>query len=585
MKAFLVRLSRRLALPEAFGWPTFWLAAFVYFGTTVLFDARRFGGPFELWLLSWAVGQLVLLLWVLLFKQLLLRKLNGLWVRVAAVLLIGTTAGVARGVFLAVFSTELGFADSPQLAFRLGGGAIAGFVLTIAGAALIGAAIEHQQAVLGLKNTSEELLRTRSAAPQLLQKTRDDIAELAKTTLLPRLREIDQALEKTKMSTRRAARMAEEIRAILNQEVRPMTSSLALKLETTLRARPEPPTSKTSGLGLPKRFDLGQALAPGATFGIALMLCLATFVPLTDAKTTALSFAGAAALYVVMEVAVRALRDRKPAPLALGTLILALIGGLSTIPLSILTQWSVPKALNLDALPIQSAATMSVLVVGIGFTRMVDLERAGFEAQLGEFNEDLERELKWVDAQIWVIRRDWAYLLHGRVQSALTAALARIGYAPSVNEETINLVHQDIERARAALFEGIGQPFELETSLQEIADSWSGVCELELRFKGKAIASVNSDLGLARSINEILREAISNGVRHGDATHILIELAETAGLIQLTASNNGRPVTKKSRASVGTDMMNELTLEWSLQNIDSRVVLHAKLPKATSFSS
>jgi hypothetical protein len=585
LKAFLLRLSGRLALPQAFGWPTFWLAAFVYFGTTVLFDARRFGGPLELWLLSWAVGQLVLLLWVLLFKQLLLRKLNGLWVRVAAVLLIGTTAGVARGAFLAVFSTEIGFAASPQLAFRLGGGAIAGFVLTIAGAALIGAAVEHQRAVLGLKNTSEELLRTRSAAPQLLQKTREDIAELAKTTLLPRLREIDQALEKTKMSTKRVARMAEEIRAILNQEVRPLTSSLALKLENTLSSRPEPPASKISGLGLPKRFDLGQALAPGATFGIALMLCLATFVPLTDGKTTALSFAGAAALYVVMGVAVRALRDRKPVPLALGTLILALVGGLSTIPLSLVTQWSVPKGLNLDALPIQSAATMSVLVVGIGFTRMVDLERAGFEAQLGEFNEDLERELKWVDAQIWVIRRDWAYLLHGRVQSALTAALARIGYAPSVTAETIDLVHQDVDRARQALLEGIGQPFDLEASLREIAESWDGICELELAFEAKAISSVKSDIGLARSINEILREAISNGVRHGNATHIHIELFESDGVIELIASNNGSPVTSQSKLSVGTEMMNELALEWSLLNEKAQVVLKAKLAKATSFSS
>jgi hypothetical protein len=108
MKAFLVRLSRRLALPEAFGWPTFWLAAFVYFGTTVLFDARRFGGPFELWLLGWAIGQAVLLVWVLVFKYLWLKNLRSIWARVAAVLLIGTTAGIVRGIFLAIFSTELG---------------------------------------------------------------------------------------------------------------------------------------------------------------------------------------------------------------------------------------------------------------------------------------------------------------------------------------------------------------------------------------------------------------------------------------------------------------------------------------------
>jgi signal transduction histidine kinase len=585
MKAFLVRLSRRLALPEAFGWPTFWLAAFVYFGTTVLFDARRFGGPFELWLLGWAIGQAVLLVWVLVFKYLWLKNLRSIWARVAAVLLIGTTAGIVRGIFLAIFSTELGIAETAQLAFRLGGGGIAGFVLTIAGAGLIGAAVEHQRAVSRLVSTSDELLRTRSAAPQLLAKTRDEIAELAGATLLPRLSALDEALEKAKVSTNRVAKMAKEIRALLNQEVRPMSSSLVQKVEKTLSSRPEPPESKLRGLGIPKSFDLSNALSPGPTFGIALMLSLATFLPLTNLPTTALSFAGAGILFVVIKVMVRITRSLKAVPLPLGTLLLGAIGATSTIPLSALTQWSMPKYLNLSALPIQSAMTMAVLVVGIGFTRIVDSERAVFEGQLAEFNRELERELKWVDAQIWVIRRDWAYLLHGRVQSALTAALARIGYAPSVTAETIDLVHQDVNRARKALLEGIGQPFDLEASLREIAESWDGICELELAFEAKAIESVKNDIGLARSINEILREAISNGVRHGNATHVHIEMFEADGVIELTASNNGSPVTSKSRLSVGTEMMNELALEWSLLNEKTQVVLKAKLAKATSFSS
>jgi signal transduction histidine kinase len=243
----------------------------------------------------------------------------------------------------------------------------------------------------------------------------------------------------------------------------------------------------------------------------------------------------------------------------------------------------VPKFLNLTAMPIQSAFIMAVLVVGIGFTKIVDTERAEFEQELTEFNRELERELKWIDAQIWVIRRDWAYLLHGRVQSALTAALARIGNATELNGKTIELVHQDVERARTALFEGISRPFDLESSLADIAESWAGICELELDFEPDAVATVKSDLGLARSINEILREAISNAVRHGNASKVEIKLFEADGVINLKATNDGSPVTKRTRKSVGTDMLDEVALEWSLSNRNSAVVLEAKLAKATSF--
>jgi signal transduction histidine kinase len=263
-------------------------------------------------------------------------------------------------------------------------------------------------------------------------------------------------------------------------------------------------------------------------------------------------------------------------------MLLALIGALSTVPLSILTQWSLPTFLNLSSMPVQSATIIAVLAVGLGFTRIVDTERAEFEKELNEFNLDLERELKWIDAQIWVIRRDWAYLLHGRVQSALTAALARVGDAKSVTAETIKLVHKDIERARQALFEGIGGPFDLEASLAEIAESWQGICELNLKFEPSAIKSVHEDIGLARSINEILREAISNAVRHGDAGNVVVALTQNGGVLNLKVTNDGGPVTDWSRSNLGSEMLDELTLDWSLSNQGKRVVLEARLAKATS---
>ena len=474
-------------------------------------------------------------------------------------------------------------ADSPQWLFRLGGGGIAGLVITIAGAALIGASVDHQRVIAKLTETRDALMQTRNSSPETLAQAREDIAAMAGETLLPRLRALDKALNGSKKSSQNVSKMADQIREIISQEVRPTSSSLAQRVEKALSIQPEAPSSKSVRLGLPERFNLANALAPGVTFGISLMLCLATFVPLTDRVTSALSLVGAVLLYLILRASVKLLQRAKPVNLIPGTLILGLIGAVSTIPLSVLTQWSVPKFLNLTAMPVQSAFIMAVLVVGIGYTKIVDAERAGFEKELTEFNQELERELKWIDAQIWVIRRDWAYLLHGRVQSALTAALARIGSATEVDSETISLVHQDVERARKALMDGISRPFDLEDSLAEIAESWDGICELELDFEPAAVTSVKNDLGLARSINEILREAISNAVRHGNASRVEIKLFDGDGVINLKATNDGSPVTKRSRTSLGTDMLDEVTLEWSLSNRNSAVVLEAKLAKATSF--
>lgn len=584
MKGFSERLFNRLSNPAAFGWPTFWLSLSVYFGTTILFDARRFGGPTGLWLLSWLIGHLLMLGWVLVFQQILLNRLTSRKWRIVSVLAVGTSAGLIRGFFIGSFTVFFELASEPQWMFRLVGGSLAGFVLTIAGAGLSVAAIEHQRIVSELEQTRERLLTTRTLTPKLLRKTQKDIARLASKAILPKLETIERALTTAGAPRDQFLELASQIRALINQEVRPKSSALYARVEAVVNTKPLLPVRKIGKLGLPTRVDLTVALSPGVILGIALMLSLATFAPLTDPGTTALSLIGALLIWVTVLCSRFALAKAKEVSLWSGTVILGSIGAISTIPLSVITQWSLPRSLNLSAMPIQSASTIAVLVVGVGYTRIVDSQRARFEKELLEFNATLERELKWIDAQVWIIRREWAYLLHGRVQSALTAALARIGDGSYVPAETLHKVQEDISRARAAIYGGITAGFDLSDSLKELEETWEGICAIELEIESEAFAAVQRDLGLARAVNEIVRECVSNAVRHGSASRVKVELANAEAELRLRVTNNGSPVTRKTRASLGSEMMNSLSINWSLRNArnPASVVVSASLAKANS---
>ena len=583
MKEFVSRLGRRLALPEAFGWPTFWISAFVYFGTTVLFDARRFGGMAAIWLIGWALGQWLLLGWVVLFRRLTRSLAKTPTQQVASTLAIGTTAGIARGYLMAVFSLATGIADQPQWSFRLGGGAIAGLVLTVSGAALVGASNEHFNVVSKLTFTQNLLLASRKNAQKDLDTTRDEIAQVARSTIAPRLEAIEKQVAKSKF-VGEIKPLAVELASLLKSEVRPTVSTLAARVQKTLSAAPEAPTPPMRYLGLPARFSVSEAISPQISFGIALMMCLSTFLPLADPITTATSVVGALIAWLALWAFKLATRALPHLPLIAATLLLALIGALTTIPLSLLTQGTLSPEQNLGGLPVQSAFIMAVLVVGIGYTRVVDIDRRRYEISLEQFNAELERERAWVDTQTWVIRREWAYLLHGKVQSALTAAISRLGASETIDKATLKLVRQDIDRARKAIHEGINAPFDLGSALDEIVDSWEGVCEVEVKISDTAKATIETDKGIGRALNELVREAVSNAVRHGYAETVTIKIDLVGGVLELVATNDGRPVKKKSRASLGTEMLNELTLDWSLKNKPRGVVLVAKLATATSSS-
>ena len=175
--------------------------------------------------------------------------------------------------------------------------------------------------------------------------------------------------------------------------------------------------------------------------------------------------------------------------------------------------------------------------------------------------------------------------MHGKVQSALTAAISRLSASDKIDKATLGLVRQDVVRARKALEQGINAPFDLDSALDEIVDSWEGICEVDVQISATAKATIETDNGIGRALNELVREAVSNSVRHGYAETVTIKIDLVGGVLELVATNDGRPVKKKSRASLGTEMMDELTLDWSLRNKPHGVVLEAKLATATSSSS
>ena len=583
MRAFAARLKRRISRPETFTWPTFAIAGFVYFGTTILFDARRFGGRLDLWLAGWALGQVVLLLWVLALRWVPKRFPEFSGRRVLAVLSIGATAGVMRALALGFYSVSTGIANAHQWGFRLPAGAIAGFVLTVSGAGIVGAGIEHQEVLEKLRRIQAKLLITRASAPELLAKQRSEIEALASKTLAPRLAQIEEALSKLKASSKRLSVLTEEIRELINREVRPMSSSLAANIRRSLAEEPREPIEPKRSLGLPRRFRIADAISPAITFGLTLLLCLATYATLTGPITTALAVVGAFALYGVLQFFAAALKPLPPVPLPIGTIALALVGTISTIPLNIMTQVSLKPGSALPDMVFQTAFIMSVLIIGIGYTRVVDLERIEYEDTLSRFNEDLENELRWIDLQLWVIRRDWAYLLHGQVQSALTAALTRLG-SKSLDEKTLELVKSDVERAEQALAQGINFGFDLTKSIEEIVHSWSGICEIKIDIKPAAQGCLAEDTGIGRSVNEILREAVGNAVRHGKASNVFVEIDANKRSVLVRCSNDGSPVVEPLEASLGTQMLDELATSWSLKTKPRTglTVLEAKLPRATS---
>jgi nitrate/nitrite-specific signal transduction histidine kinase len=114
--------------------------------------------------------------------------------------------------------------------------------------------------------------------------------------------------------------------------------------------------------------------------------------------------------------------------------------------------------------------------------------------------------------------------------------------------------------------------------VREIIDVWSGVCEIYFNLPKAVYDITKNSPNVAESFVEIIREATSNAIKHGGATEIEVNARLADGVIRLEVLNNGKPPTKKEASTgYGTQILNELALNWSLDSFETKTQFRAEI--------
>lgn len=181
-------------------------------------------------------------------------------------------------------------------------------------------------------------------------------------------------------------------------------------------------------------------------------------------------------------------------------------------------------------------------------------------------------ELNVLNAQakqeLWVNRRRIATVLHGPVQAALYSSAMRLAQTKRPTKKLIKEINEELTQALSALKFDSSSSASVKSVLQDISDVWSGVCEVYISVPKKVHDVVNRNPNVAEAFNEVVREAVSNAIKHGGAKDIEISAKVTKGIIYLQVTNNGKAPSKKQASDgYGTQILNELTLKWELTPI------------------
>lgn len=489
-------------------------------------------------------------------------------------LAVAAIAGSSRNVSVGVFANLLEIDVIERWSFRVVGGMVIGIAIFLLWSIVQGTSSDYKSSLRRLSLIQSELAETRGEMPELLQEVNESLQNRTRTAVLPQLEAINRALGQNR-SSELAVR---QLRETLENQVRPLMDEIAKNTPAPFAQRNIENLAKTRAK-LPARFNVYEAL-PIVGSSLAQSMGYGFWLTLLYAGQGALQSLQGIGIYALTMFVARLFvpRDRELSRFIGSTLVLFIASLATSATVMFLAALSLPliEFVAIAGLSV-FGGILSPILFALNAARRT--RRNVIEKQISIDLLEIAKQKSFFAQRLWVFRKRWLLVLHGSVQSALTAAVNRLNNAKEIDEFTVQMVNQDLMRAELAINSEQSTVVNTEESFRELQDVWVDICDIELRVSVRAKRALSRNSDTSFCVNEIAKEAISNAVRHGSAKSAVIEVDRLEDdLLQVEITNDGIPLRSQEKPGIGSEMLDEICLNWALENSGKKVRLIANLP-------
>jgi signal transduction histidine kinase len=204
---------------------------------------------------------------------------------------------------------------------------------------------------------------------------------------------------------------------------------------------------------------------------------------------------------------------------------------------------------------------------------------------LEEINRNLDEiklrnivEIEFREEEVLATRSRISSALHGPIQGRLAGIAMALrfledenspkGFDFSIIQDEIipqlNLISKDIEK----IFEG-KKLREFSNSLEEmlfdLKNEWGRLLEIDWRISNDL--KKNHNEGFIINVIDICNEAITNSVRHGQASRVFLDFKKDKDQVRLLIQNNGQQISDDFAYGVGLDSIEKLSENFKFENL------------------
>ena len=200
-----------------------------------------------------------------------------------------------------------------------------------------------------------------------------------------------------------------------------------------------------------------------------------------------------------------------------------------------------------------------------------------------QHRDGLERYLNSESFKIEIMNQEmernalkWEQIIHGKLQ---TKIISRSLNVESVENRVLadnRFIAEVSELIDESLSDFLQREFNPTQIIELVSKPWNAVIDIESEID-PSIATQTLSPFISQKVDDVLQEAITNAVKHGGAEKVwLVIRAGSNNSLQILVKNNGAPIGKPKRKSIGTSLFDRSGI-WSLNDEADFVVFRIQI--------
>lgn len=484
---------------------------------------------------------------------------------------IYVAAGALRGLMMWAAAESLGLATSVGLVSRVLQSAVWSLAVMGCASILITRQDDHRRLMDALARRQQELTALEASLDQRIKQTHEELVEQVQDELAPTLAQLRSELDALAQSADSVPGGAvEEFRKAVADVVRPLSRTLVEPVEPHAVVPERAPQAPPPRAG---PIPAAKIVAPGASTVLALVLTLLTFANAPGDYRAAAVPVRLALLSASLWLSLHGVRWiaqkthwRATSPVLLGSLaavyvaVAVLVGSFTR---EVTSGFAWPTA----AVPAVAFAFTTLAPWSISAALALQSLAQKAELHSAETVAELERLTAVLRRELWHERRRLALTVHGPIQSALVAAAVTMS-RPGFSADQIPSLAATLDQALTHIDRSAGPPPPVRAAVRDLAALWVESARVEVETTDEVAEAIDADDALRAVVIEVMREGVSNAIRHGDADSIDISFVRREiGAITVCVEDDGDGAPNRIEWGLGSAMFDEVALEWHLERM------------------